>query len=115
MRPTSIFRRVKPPKIARFARRAGCEAGFGRSSSVCSAMIGFPFRQCRGYDFLAPQDDQSGRNDEMRGDKEVLEGRDPLRGRADIAARQVGQLLHTPVEGEAATGGKEKREPNPGP
>src|SRR3546814_1823089 len=56
MRPTSICRRVKPPKIARFARRAGCEAGFGRSSSVCSAMIGFPFRQCRGYDFLAPHD-----------------------------------------------------------
>src|SRR3546814_6630209 len=72
MRPTSICRRVKPPKIARFARRAGCEAGFGRSSSVCSTMIGFPFWQCRGHDFLAPQDDQPGRNDEMRGDKEVL-------------------------------------------
>src|SRR3546814_3443529 len=66
MRPTSICRRVKPPKIARFARRAGCEAGFGRSSSVCSTMIGFPFWQCRGHDFLAPQDDQPGRNDEMQ-------------------------------------------------
>src|SRR3546814_932801 len=73
MRPQSTCNRVKATKIARFARRAGCEAGFGRSSSVCSTMIGFPFWQCRGHDFLAPQDDQPGRNDEMRGDKEVLE------------------------------------------
>src|SRR3546814_20913166 len=50
----------------------------------------------------------------MRGDKELLELRDPLRGRADIAARQVVQLMHEPVEREAAQGEKEKREQTPG-
>src|SRR3546814_17082520 len=86
--------------MARFAAAAGWGAGDGRSSSVCSAMISFSFGQGRRHDLLAAQNDQSGGNQEMGGDEDVLECNDAVRRRGDVAGRQMVELGHEPIERE---------------
>src|SRR3546814_11917504 len=97
-RPATILADEKPAKIARFAAAAGWGAGDGRSSSVCSAMISFSFGQGRRHDLLAAQNDQSGGNQEMCGDEDVLECRAAVRRRGDVAGRQIVELVHGPID-----------------